>query len=149
MRYHDTIKKQPTVVFLKASQPSVEFVSGQVVDYRTDHIYNQDRPKHARQIIPKGTKANRHAITVSFVIAPPCAYTANAFTSRIYFSTVVLLLSSKIRCFLNMLIAFAVTVLPFIPIYLRAFFTILPEKYEKRNCRPGRRLICSGTQLRR
>ena len=47
------------MVFLKASQPSVEFVSGQVVDYRTDHVYNQDRPKHARQIIPKGTKAMR------------------------------------------------------------------------------------------
>ena len=47
------------MVFLKTPQPSVEFVSGQVVDYRTDHVYNQDRPKHARQIIPKGTKAMR------------------------------------------------------------------------------------------
>lgn len=72
-----------------------------------------------------------YAITVSFVISLSLAYTANAFTSRIYFSIVAALLSPNTRYFLNSAIIFAVITRSLIA-FTSEFFLIFYSKSIKR-----------------
>lgn len=77
-----------------------------------------------------------YAITVSFVISPSLAYTANAFTSRIYFSIVAALLSPNTRYFFEFSNYFCRNNSFFHRVYLRVFSNILLEKYKKQKLPP-------------